>query len=254
MQIIIAKIVNMKNIRFITFILCGLMAIMPVSSYAQHIIEIGAGWGDMGMTPAVGWRPFEWSQGSRKEIQSMINYKYMLEYKRLYYAPSVRLQYDNTWSMSGGMNLMNVNIGLAGLGVYLTKPMSLFEGQERKGKWFATFEINLASIAIGGNITPNMGVRGKDSGHRLWVTPERQFGGQYYPIQETYEPNDGKYLFLHYSIPIQFRVWNMITQDTGLGFYLGSDIAIVEKDFTHPNAPLAMGYNIYAGLSIQLTK
>ena len=244
----------MKKVKIIITTLCVLLAIIPTKGHAQHVLEMGAGWGDMGMTPAVGWRPFEWSQGSRKEIQSMISYKYMLDYKRVYYAPFVRLQYDNTWSMTGGMNLMNVNFGLAGLGVYLTKPMSSFEAQDRKGKWFATFEINLASIAIGGNITPSLGVRGKNSGHRLWVNPERQFGGQYYPIKETYEPNDGKYLFLHYSIPVQFRVWNMINQDTGLGFYLGSDIAIVEKDFTHLNAPVAMGYNIYAGLSINLMK
>ena len=68
----------MKQLRITITILIGLLAIMPTISRAQHVIEMGAGWGDMGMTSAVGWRPFEWSQGSRKEIQSMISYKYML--------------------------------------------------------------------------------------------------------------------------------------------------------------------------------
>ncbi len=225
-----------------------------LQAHAQHIVEVGAGWGDMGMAPSVGWRPFEWSQGSRKEAQSMLSYKYILGDKRMYYVPSVRLQYDNVWSMTGGMNLMNVNLGLAGLGVYITQPMAAYEPQARKGKWFATFEVNFASVAFGGNITPNMGVRGSNSGHRLWVTPDRVFGDQFYPIKETYEPNDGKYLFLHYSVPIEFRVWNMVTEKTGVGFFLASDIAILEKDFTHPNAPIAMGYNIYGGIAIALYK
>ncbi|MGN0187782.1 MAG: hypothetical protein ACI392_08595 [Paludibacteraceae bacterium] len=221
---------------------------------AQHIVEVGAGWGDMGMTRTVPWKPFPWSQGSRKEAQSLMTYKYMLGSQRVYYVPSIRLQYDNTWSMSGGMNLMNINVGVAGLGIYLTQPMAAFVDHGYVGRWFATFEINFASIAVGGNITPNLGVRGSNSGHRLWITPDRQFGGQYYPIKETYEPNDGRYLFLHYSLPIEFRVWKMVTETVGVGFFLASDIAIIEKDFTHPDAPVAMGYNIYGGLAITLYK
>lgn len=226
------------------------MAVLPLAISAQHVVSVGAGWGDMGMTPTTCWKPYSWSQGSRKEVQSFASYKYCIGKKRVYYVPSIRLQYDNVWSMTGAMNLMNVNLGLAGLGVYLTQPMSTVE--QKKGKWFATFEINFASIAFGGNITPSMGVRGKDSGVRMWIDPDRQFGNQYYPICDTYEPNDGKYLFLHYSVPIEFRVWNMVTEKSGVGFFLGSDIAIIEKDFTHSGSPVAMGYNIYAGFSLTI--
>lgn len=223
---------------------------IPSMLSAQHVLNIGAGWGDMGMTPSVGWQPFSWSQGSRKEVQSLISYKYMLGQKRIYYVPSIRLQYDNVWSMSGSMNLMNVNLGLAGLGICLTQPIDAADN--RQGKWFATLEINFASVAVGGNITPNMGVRGKSSGIRMWIDPDRQFGNQYYPICDTYEPNDGKYLFMHYSVPVELRVWKMVTEKTGFGFFVASDIAIIEKDFTHPNAPVALGYNLYAGLSVTL--
>src|SRR5574344_389304 len=240
---------GMKRTLILTLIITLSYPIM-----AQHIVEVGAGWGDMGMTRTTGWQPYSWSQGSRKEAQSMVSYKYMLGKKRIYYVPSIRLQYDNVWSMSGAMNLMNVNLGLAGLGIYITKPMSAYDGDTYKGKWFSTFEINFASIAIGGNITPNQGVRGSNSGHRLWVTPDRQFGNQYYPIKESYEPNDGKYLFLHYSVPVEFRVWKMVTECVGVGFFLASDIAILEKDFTHSDAPIAMGYNIYGGIAIALYK
>ena len=225
-----------------------LLAILPIVAPAQHVIEVGAGWGDMGMTPTVGWKPFSWSQGSRKEVQAVLSYKYMVGTKRVYYVPSIRLQYDNVWSMSGAMNLMNVNLGLAGLGIYLTKPIGAIDS--RQGKWFATLEINFASLAFGGNITPQMGVRGKDSGVRLWIDPDRQFGNQYYPICNTYEPNDGHYVFMHYSVPVELRVWNMVTEKTGVGCFVGSDIAIIEKDFTHPDAPVAMGYNLYAGFSV----
>ena len=235
---------------------CFLLILLFVtfSLAAQHVVEIGAGWGDMGMTPSTGWKPYSWSQGSRKEVQTFASYKYMLGKKRIYYVPSVRLQYDNVWSLSGSMNLMNVNLGLAGLGVHLTKPIYSYEPADRKGKWCATFEINFASIAIGGNITPHMGVRGSDSGVRMWIDPYRQFGNQYYPIADTYEANDGRYLFLHYSVPVEFRVWRMVTEETGIGFFLGSDIAILEKDFTHKTAPVAMGYNIYGGIAVSIFK
>ena len=235
-----------------TLFLCAMGFILSLS--AQHIIEIGAGWGDMGMTPSTGWKPYTWSQGSRKEAQSLVSYKYILGKNRIYYVPSVRLQYDNVWSLSGSMNLLNLNFGMAGLGINLTKPLYSYEPATRKGKWVATMEINFASIAIGGNITPSRGVRGYNSGVRMWIDPARQFGNQYYPIAETYEPNDGRYLFLHYSIPVEFRLWRMISQEIGVGFFLGSDIAIIEKDFTHNTAPVAMGYNIYGGVAIGVFK
>lgn len=234
----------MKRVLFL------LLLLVPLLLEAQHVVNVGAGWGDMGMTPTTSWKPYSWSQGSRKEAQSFASYKYIVGNKRVYYVPSLRLQYDNVWSMTGSMNLMNVNLGLAGLGVYITKPMAAVE--QRKGRWFAVFEVNFASVAIGGNLTPAKGVRGDKSGVRMWIDPDRQFGNQYYPICDTYEPNDGKYLFLHYSVPVEFRVWNMVTEKSGVGFFVGSDIAIIEKDFTHTNAPLAMGYNIYAGFSLML--
>ena len=243
---------NSITVKKIIIFLCVLCMALPLS--AQHVVEAGAGWGDMGMTPSTGWKPYSWSQGSRKEAQAFASYKYMLGKKRIYYVPSVRLQYDNVWSLSGSMNLLNVNLGLAGLGVHLTKPIYSYEPADRKGKWCATFEINFASIAIGGNITPHMGVRGSNSGVRMWIDPDRQFGNQYYPIADTYEANDGRYLFLHYSVPVEFRVWRMVTEETGIGFFLGSDIAILEKDFTHKTAPVAMGYNIYGGVAVSIFK
>ena len=230
-----------------------LLLALPLWSFAQHSFELGTGWGNMGVSPETTWKPYSWSQGSRKEVNAAFFYRYLSE-RKVYYAPFAGLFYINTWSLTGGMNLATVNLGLGGLGVYMTKPISAYEPDERVKKWFATFEINFASVSIGGNITPNYGSRGRNSGVREWVDTTNMFGNQHYPFRDTYNAiNDGHYICFQYSVPITIRVWNMLTPKIGFGMFIASNVFILEKSLNF-NAPWSIGYDMRAGFALMLFK
>jgi hypothetical protein len=232
-------------------ILSYVFMLSPLMIFAQHSFELGAGWGNMGVSPSTTWKPYSWSQGSRKEAAAMFSYRYVGE-KKIYYAPFAKLHYGNNWSTSGGVNLLSLNLGAAGLGVHLLKPMSAYTSEERKGKWFGTFEINFASVSLGGNITPHIGVRGANSGVRQWIDTTRIFGNQYYPFKDTYQAkNNGQYSFIQYSVPVMFRFWNMLTPEIGLGFFLSANCLVLEKSLNF-NAPVSIGYDIQGGLALLL--
>lgn len=232
-----------------SLLICGLLC--PSLAISQHSFEAGAGWGNMGINPSVSWKPYSWSQGSRKEAAAMFSYKYVGE-KKMYYAPFAKLYYGNDWSMSGAINLMSLNLGLGGFGVYLGKPMEAYSQEERKGKWFGTVEINLASVAIGGNITTNYGVRGENSGIRQWIDTSRVFGNQYYPFKDTYNAkNGGRYVCFQYSIPVVIRFWNMLTPKIGFGGFISSNVMVFEKSLNF-DSPWSVGYDIQAGFALLL--
>ena len=204
----------------------------------------------MGLSPETTWRPYSWSQGSRKEVNAGFTYRYAGK-RRVYYAPSASLFYINTWSMTGALNIGALNLGAGGIGVYMTKPLEAYSEEERLKKWFAVFEIDFASVSIGGNMTPNYGARGKNSGVREWVDPNDTFGNQYYPFKDTYVPNDGRYIYFQYAIPITIRVWNMVTSKIGCGIFLTSNVLRLEKSINF-KSPLSIGYDIRAGFSLML--
>ncbi len=224
------------------------MLFCPLFMQAQHALDMGAGWGNMGLSPSTTWKPYSWSEGSRKEAMAGLSYQYVGR-KKIYYAPSAKLRYGNNWSMSGSVNLISLHLGVAGLGIHMLKPISTYKPEERKGKWFGTFEVNFASIGIGGNITPSMGARGAKSGSREWSDTTNQFGNQYYAFKDTYEPNNGKYSYIQYSVPLTMRFWNMLTNEVGLGFFLASNCIMLEKSF-NLNSPISIGYDIQAGISL----
>ncbi len=224
---------------------------LSFTPYAQHSFELGGGWGNMGLSPGTTWKPYSWSAGSRKEAAGMFSYRYVGQ-KKVYYAPFARLYYGNNWSLSGGINLMMLNLGFGGLGVNILKPMSAYSPESRKGKWFGTYEVNFASVSIGGNITPNRGVRGKNSGVREWTDTLDAFGNQYYPFKDTYEPqNGGRYTCIQYSVPMVLRFWNMVTNKTGVGFFLSADCMVFEKSLNF-NSPVSVGYDVQAGMALLL--
>lgn len=224
------------------------LLLIPAMVQAQHAFDLGAGWGNMGLSPSTTWKPYSWSAGSRKEIVASIDYHYVGR-KKIYYAPSATLSYGNNWSLSGGVNLMSLHLAVAGLGVHILKPVSAYTPEERKGKWFGTFEVNFASIGIGGNITPNQGVRGANSGVREWNDTLNPFGNQYYPFKDTYEPNNGSYSCIQYAVPLTMRFWNMLTPKMGLGFFLSSNCIMLEKSL-NLNSPISLGYDVQAGVSL----
>lgn len=236
----------MKKIFFLILVFC-----LPLCAFAQHSFELGTGWGNMGLSPETTWKPYSWSQGSRKEVNAEFIYRYVGE-RKVYYAPFAGLFYINTWSLTGGMNLAAFNLGAGGFGVYMSKPMSAYSYEERAKKWFATFDVNFASVSIGGNITPNHGSRGKNSGVREWTDPSNAFGNQYYPLKDTYNAiNDGRYTYFQYSVPIMIRVWNMITPELGLGMFITSNVFILEKSLNF-KSPWSIGYDLRAGFALML--
>jgi hypothetical protein len=228
-----------------------IILLLPICLCAQHSFELGTGWGNMGLSPETTWKPYSCSQGSRKEVNAAFTYGYVGE-NRVYYAPFAGLFYINTWSMTGAMNLGTLNLGLGGLGVYMSKPMAAYSPEERVKKWFATFEINFASVTIGGNITPNYGGRGKNSGVREWSEPDSVFGNQHYPFKDTYNDiHKGRYVCFQYSIPITIRVWKMLTPKLGFGMFLASNVFIVEQSLNF-KSPCSIGYDMRAGFSLML--
>jgi hypothetical protein len=239
-----------------------LMGLVPVCIFAQHSFELGTGWGNMGVSQETTWRPYDWSTGSRKEVNAEFIYKYIgIGKGRVYYAPSASLFYINMWSMTGALNVGALSLGIGGLGVYMTEPLESYSKEERLRKWVATFEIDFASFSIGGNMTPNYGARGKNSGVREWGEPDDQSlphpernGGvwnQYYPFKDTYGGNDGRYIYFQYAIPVTFRVWNMITPKIGFGMFVASNVFIIEKSINF-DAPFSIGYDMRAGFSLML--
>lgn len=234
-------------------VVATLLAARPAR--AAHGFELGTGWQNTGaLQGTLEWQPA--IQGSRKDVPAFLGWRYLGE-RRVYYAPFARINYTNFWSLGGGGNLLGVTLAPAGLGVYLTRPPAALSPEARRGRWFATFEINLGSFAIGGNITPDRPIDPRvpdpDAQRATLRSDIAQYGGvrpetgfaQRYPL--------GSYQYAALAVPIQFRVWNMVTERTGVGFFLESNPVMLEWNIGNggSNTP-AYGYNVTAGLSALL--
>ncbi|MCX4247968.1 hypothetical protein [Paraliomyxa miuraensis] len=217
---------------------------------AGHTIEAGTGWQNSGATRAMTWEPGV--QGSRKDVPVFVGWS-RTGHRRLYYAPSVRLQYTNTWSMGGAMNLLGVELGLGGLGVYLTEPPRAVV--PRMGRWFVTAEVDLANLRIGANLTPNRPGHSEvpdPDAHRDHIrelqaadrTDELDFTIQHYPF--------GNYSYVALAFPVQIRAWKMIREDLGVGFFFESTVTALEWPLDRPVSKAAFGYNVVCGLAIHL--
>jgi hypothetical protein len=234
--------------------ICLFALLFSVDAMAGQRFEAGAGFGDMGAVQgSMEWHPA--LQGSRKQVPVLAGWRYIGE-GRVYWSPSVRLDYYNWWSIGGAGNNLAVALAPAGLGVYLTPPPAGMKPEERKGRWFITADINL-SLEIGGNITPgspqNSEIPDPDAYREKLKKEIKENGGlkpgtmisQRYPF--------GAYQFVSLAIPVHFDFWNMVTEKVGVGFFIESDVAIFEWPLgSYANSTPSFGYSMKAGLSVTL--
>lgn len=208
-----------------------------------HHLDGGVGWQNTGASEPLRWRPA--IEGSRKDVPVFVGWG-MSSSKRIYWAPFARLKYTSTWSIGGAMNLLGVDLGFGGLGVHLTDPPAPAEKVE--GRWFAVFEVNLANLRIGGNLTPNRPRRGSvpdPDAHREMVEELVADG----------EPSDasvqrypfGPYAYVEVAFPIQIRAWRQVREDLGVGMFLEATVFGMEWPLDRPVERFAQTYNIMLG-------
>lgn len=195
---------NMPRIFQKLFFLIMVLLVFPINARGARVEEIGAGWENIGI--------YSGSTNSRREASVVIGSR-DLGISRFYYSTFTRMQYGYDWAPSGQMNLLEVNLGLLGLGVYLSNPLSAYSESGRIGEWFVTVDINVGSISFGGNLTPSSG---------------------------------GEYAYFQYSIPVRLQFFNMVTRFIGVGFFIESNVCIIEKSL-NMNLPVSIGYNVQAG-------
>jgi hypothetical protein len=225
--------------------------IVAAPAQAGNVFEIGAGWQDTGTVEG----SLEWSpsiQGSRKDVPAYAGWRH-LGASRIYWAPFARLNYTYFYSLGGGGNLLGVTLAPAGFGVYLTRPFSAVSPQARRGRWFATLELNLGSLELGGNATPSgptdPGIPDPNA-YRDMLRSEVQQGGVRFATVITQHYPLGEYQYAKLSAPLQFRAWNMVTQRVGVGFFFEVNAAMLEWNIgPDGKSTPAYGYHVSAGIA-----
>jgi len=218
------------------------------SKAPRHNVHVGVGWQNTGASRALTWEPA--IQGSRKDVPVIAGWS-MIGKQRVYYAPFARIKYANTWSIGGGTNLLGLDLGFGGLGVYMTKPPAAFENAT--GRWYATFEVNFANLRFAGNLSPgapnNDRVPDPDA-HREMVAQQVADG---VPPDHTIQRYPfGKYSSVEVAFPLQIRAWKQVRDDLGVGFFFESTVFGLEWPMDRRVSKPAQVYNIIVGLSIVL--
>lgn len=240
----------MKN--FIAASFC-LFFINILNLNAQNVFEAGTGWQNTGATYKDTWRPG--IQGSRKDVPAFIGWR-MIGENRVYYTPTARLIYTNTWSIGGAMNLVSAGISPAGIGVYFTKPPSAYAPKDRVGKWFVSANLN-ASFRFGVNVTPKKPMSKRIENPEQykenlpWLLDHQDSLGitlfdfeQHYPF--------GPYGYVALDIPIQIHINTILKSGYGVGFFVESNAATFEWSMDGKGYPYAYGYNMTMGVSFTL--
>jgi hypothetical protein len=227
---------------------CALLSAAP-QAQAANVFEIGAGWQDTGAIEG----SLEWTysiQGSRKDVPAYVGWRHLGQ-RRFYWAPFARFNYTNFWSIAGSGNLLGVTIAPLGGGVYLSRPPSA----ERRGRWFATLELNIGSFAIGGNVTPDAPIDSRipdPNAYRAQLRAEvQQQGGVMSSITQFYP--FGPYSFVSLNVPIQIRVWRMVNDKIGAGGFIeGYPLMLEWRLGGGASSTPAYGYNVNVGLTVIL--
>jgi hypothetical protein len=214
----------------------------------RHNLHFGTGWQNTGASRRLTWEPA--IQGSRKDVPVIVGWS-MIGKRRLYWAPFARLEYTNTWSIGGGTNMLGVDLGFGGLGVFMTKPPAAVE--KPTGRWYATFEVNLANLRLGGNLAPNAPRNDRvpdPDAHREMVREDLANG--IFPDHTIQRYPFGKYSYVALGFPIQIRAWKQIKDDLGVGFFFESTLFGMEWPLDRKVGTFAQVYNVIVGVSILL--
>lgn len=169
--------------------------------------------------------------------------------QRLYWAPFARLKYVNAWSIGGAVNLLGVDLGLGGLGVYLTQPQASFE--RATGRWFATLTINFANLRLGGNVAPNgpKNDRAPDPDAQREQAREQVATGM--PTDHTLQRYPfGSYAYAELAFPVQVRAWKQVRDDLGVGFFFEAMPFGLEWALDRKQASFAQVYTLLIGPSV----
>lgn len=241
--------------RICTMLCCLLFAMQTINIQAQHIIEVGAGWQNTGATRKDTWRPG--IQGSRKDVPAFIGWRYMGQ-KRVFYTPSARLMYANTWSIGGAMNLLSAGISPTGVGFYLTKQPAAYEAKDRVGKWFVSANVN-ASFRFGVNVTPNHPKSDKVPNPKQYrddlpwkIEHMDSLGITLFDFEQHYP--FGPYGYVALDLPVQLHFNTIMKNGYGVGFFIESSVGIFEWSMDGNNYPYAYGYNMVAGASFMFMR
>lgn len=224
--------------------------LMASTAHAGNVLELGAGWQNLGaVRDVLQWQPSV--QGSRKDVPAFVGWRYMGQ-GRVFWAPSVRLNFTNFWSIGGAGNLLGVTLAPAAVGVYLTRQPATWSPEARRGRWAVAATLG-TSVQLGGNVTPdqprNASVPDPDA-HRAALRAQLQQGGtldvlalpQRYPL--------GSYAFAALGVPLRIDAWGMATQRVGVGFFIEAHPLILEWQISQGgSATPAYGYNVTAGLA-----
>lgn len=241
----------MKN--FIMLFSCLFCIALSTTTAQTHTFEAGTGWQNTGATRKDTWRPG--IQGSRKDVPAFIGWR-MTGEKRVYYTPTARFIYTNTWSIGGAMNLISAGLSPAGIGFYLTKAPAGFAPKDRVGKWFVSANIN-AGLRFGVNVTPNGPKSSKVPNPKEYqanlpwmIDHQDSLGITLFDFEQHYA--FGQYGYVALDLPVQIHVNTTLKSGYGLGFFIESNVSTFEWAMDGNKYPYAYGYNVTMGLSLTL--
>ena len=220
----------------------------PRSPPPRHEVHVGTGWQNTGASRALTWEPA--IQGSRKDVPVIAGWS-MIGNRRLFYAPFARLKYTNAWSIGGAVNLLGVDLGLGGLGVFMTKPPA--DVEDVKGRWFATFTINVANVRFGGNVAPGRpkNDRVPDADAQRELVSDQVAAGEF-PDHTLQRYPFGPYSYVELAFPMQFRAWKQLRDDLGIGFFFEPVLFGMEWPLDRRVSRFAQTYAVLVGLSVVL--
>jgi hypothetical protein len=228
-------------------LLWGLPLARAEAASPRHELHVGTGWQNTGASRRFTWEPA--IQGSRKDVPVIAGWS-MIGNGRVYWAPFARVKYTNAWSIGGAVNLLGVDVGLGGLGVYLTRP----PGVERAtGRWFATFTVNFANLRIGANVAPNRPKNDRVPDPNAQRERVREQVATGVPPDHTLQRYPfGHYAYVELAFPIQIRAWKQVRDDVGVGFFFEAVPFGLEWPLDRRVSRFAQTYAIIVGPSIIL--
>lgn len=231
------------------FAAAGILLAAP-GVQAGNAVELGAGWENLGALRDT----LEWTQaiqGSRKDVPVFLGWRHIGQ-QRVYWAPSVRLNYTRFWSMAGGGNALGATLAPLGLGVYLSRPPSATSPEERRGRWFVTATLS-ASVQLAGNVTPDQPHDDRvpdPEAHRTELRIQKQSPQGIDILAQPQHYPYGNYAFTSLGLPLRIEAWRMVTNRVGVGFFIEAHPLILEWEIrSGASSTPAYGYSMTGGIT-----